>query len=290
MDRKTNDLTVVVPAYNEEQGIRKVLNDLKEVLDENLKRYEIIVVNDGSRDRTGEIASETGVTVISHPINVGYGQAIITGVEKAKYETIAIIDADGSYPPSELTKLLAHAPDFDMVIGARKGRHFWGSMFKSPARLIFLWLSEYATGQNIPDANSGLRIFKKNSIPNDPLFCRGFSFSTTLTLMFISTGKFVKFVPIEYVERQGKSKIRIIRDTLRVSQVLVESLLYYNPLKLVLPFCLMPFVSFAAVHVAKVSGMSNFGLAYLIWLLIVVNASVGLFMMGLVIDIIRLKK
>ncbi|MHB9155572.1 MAG: glycosyltransferase family 2 protein [Endomicrobiales bacterium] len=290
MEEKDFALSVVVPAYNEEEGIAEVIGDLERVLGGAKVRHEIIVINDGSSDRTAELARAAGARVIAHPVNVGYGQSLLTGFSHAVHDHVAMIDADGSYPAGELLKLLPYAPDFDMVIGARSGAHYWGTMLKFPARLIFLWLSEYVTGQTIPDANSGLRIMKKETLFCGPILCRGFSFSTTLTLMFISSSRFVKFVPIEYHARKGHSKVRIVRDTLRAAQVLVESIIYYNPMKLVLPLCLLPFAGFVTFAALFFWGTGWNTAETLGWAFVLLSFSLLLFVLGTVLDLMRLKK
>lgn len=231
-------LSIIIPAYNEEESIKETLSELLSFCNSELAKYQIIVVDDASTDRTAAIAEgHKEATVIKNPVNAGYGGSIKKALSEARYEHILIMDADGTYPPGEIKKLLPFAADFDMVIGARKGKHYRGSFFKSVSRKIFFLLVKYVTGENIPDVNSGLRIFKKNAVMKfyDRL-CRGFSFTTTITIAFISTGHIVKHVNIDYRKRIGKSKVRFVRDSLRTLQILVESISYFNPIKAFLPF------------------------------------------------------
>lgn len=231
-------LSVVIPACNEEAAIQQTIDDLRRVLTDRGITHEIIVVDDGSTDRTGEIARTAGVTVIGHPACGGYGRSLKDGIRRAKYDVIAITDADGTYPNNRLPDLfdLVAVEHFDMAVGARTGKHYRGSLFKAPARRVFLWLSEYATGSTIDDINSGLRVFRKamaleflHSISN------GFSFTTTITLAAMLNGHFVKYIPIDYYARVGRSThVRYWRDTLRSLQIIVEAILFYNPLKLFL--------------------------------------------------------
>jgi glycosyltransferase involved in cell wall biosynthesis len=177
------------------------------------------------------------VTVLRHPISGGYGRSLKHGIVTAKYDLIAITDADGTYPNDRLPDLYRAVADegYDMVVGARTGSEYRGSFFKMPARRVFQWLSEYATGTRIPDVNSGLRVFRKD-IPLRYMHTIGdrFSFTTTITLASLLNGHFVKWVPIAYYKRKGKSHVRYWRDTLRSLQIIVENFLYYNPLKLFL--------------------------------------------------------
>jgi glycosyltransferase involved in cell wall biosynthesis len=229
-------VSVVCPAYNEGGTVGKTVATIHTVMASTGLDYEIIVINDGSTDSTAEEASLAGATVFSHPVNAGYGAALKTGILKARYDWIAIIDSDGTYPIEMLPELLTYVPDFDMVVGARTGKFYWNSTIKSAARLFFLWLSEFVTGKHIPDINSGFRIFRKQ-IAQQHLarISNGFSFTTTLTLAMFLEGHFIKYVPVAYYPRaDGKSKVRHFRDTLKALEVLVKAILYYNPIKLYL--------------------------------------------------------
>lgn len=236
------EVSILIPAYTEADAIAEVISGLNEALRNSGWRYEILVVDDCSKDGTAETAEKAGAKVISHPKNMGYGGALRTAIEHASYDFIATIDADCSYPPKELLKLLPYAATHDMVVGARQGKNYWGTLFKHPARLAFLALAQFVVGQRIPDVNSGLRLLRKSVVIEMlPRLCHGFSFSTTLTLSFLSSHRFVHFEPIDYLSRVGKSKVRYIRDTLRTLQLMLETTVYYNPLKAGIILMLFPF-------------------------------------------------
>lgn len=222
--------TVIVPALNEEEGIASTLDSLHS-LD---PRPEIIVVDDGSTDRTREIASSKGAKTLSHPVPGGYGRSLKDGIQAATHDIIAITDADGTYPVERLPEFVrALGAGYDMVVGARQGKHYRGSFLKMPARLAFKWLVEFTTGQRISDVNSGLRVFRRSQCQRyfgD--LCNGFSFTTTITLVYHLTGKFVLYQPIDYRPRIGSSKVRFVRDSLRTLQYITEVIATYNPLKL----------------------------------------------------------
>jgi len=236
-------ISVIVPVYNEEKAIIKTLHELQDVLEGGFKDYEIIVVDDGSNDTTLEKIRKSGInglTLISHVENLGYGKSLLDGILSSRHNCIGIIDGDGSYNPNDIKNLFVYFSQYDMVVGARQGKEYRRGVWKRPARMFFQMLAEYASGRKIPDVNSGLRLFKKDIVLNfQDSLCTGFSFTTTLTLIFMLNHYFVKYVPIEYVKREGRTKVRHIRDTLRVGQIIVEAILYYNPLKLflLLAFC-----------------------------------------------------
>jgi glycosyltransferase involved in cell wall biosynthesis len=226
------EITVVIPAYNEENAVGPTIHGVREALSRSGLKFDIITVDDGSADGTAAAAEAAGSKVIRHPVNRGYGRSLLSGIEAAAHDWILIIDADGSYPPGEIEKLLPHVPAFDMVVGARQGRLFWGSYAKAFMRWTYLRLARFVAGEPIPDANSGLRIFRKSAVADMPVICYGYSFTTTMTLSFLNSGRFVKFVPIQFAERVGKSKVKAVRDMLRTLQIMTQVIIYFNPLKL----------------------------------------------------------
>lgn len=225
-------LSVVIPAFNEENGIATVLERIRALPID----AEIIVVDDGSTDETAVRARAVGVKVISHPANGGYGLSLKSGIRAASHDLIAITDADGTYAVEDLPALASKLEEgFDMAVGARHGAAYWGLFLKMPARFVFKFLVEFSTGKHIPDINSGLRVFRKSDVePLFPLLCDTFSFTTSLTLAYCFLHKFICYLPTSYEKRIGHSKVRIIRDSLRTLQFLVESIAYFNPLKLFL--------------------------------------------------------
>lgn len=249
------DITAVIPAYNEEAAIIPTVEGVRGALRESGYGFEIIVVDDGSSDSTAGAAEGAGAKVIRHPANRGYGRSLLSGIEAAANDCILIIDADGSYPPSEIAKLLPYAQTFDMVVGARQGRLFWGSYIKAAMRWTYLRIARFVAGEPIPDANSGLRLFRKGAVRDMPVICYGYSFTTTMTLSFLSAGLFVKFVPIEFAERVGHSKVKPVRDILRTLQIMTQVMVHYNPLKFAAAMTLIPGVpALAAAAVFMFSG------------------------------------
>lgn len=245
-------LSYVVPAYNEEQGILNALQRLISTLSGLNMPYEIIVVNDGSRDRTKELAEQfKNVKLISHPINIGYGNALKSGIKKAQYEWIGIVDADGSYPIEDIPKLVHEMQNgFDMVIGARINTGELDKPVKKMFRWIFKAVLKLVIKTSIEDANSGFRIFKRElAVGLFPFLCGTFSFTTSLTILAMGQACFIKHIPIQYHPRKGSSKVRHIHDSMRTLQYIVQGITFFNPIKffVILSFCMILIVCIPAM-------------------------------------------
>lgn len=228
-------ISVVIPAYNEQNAIADTIANVKRAFDASNHTYEIIVVDDCSTDRTRALAEEAGAMVITHPKNAGYGNSLLTGIRNAKHPWIGITDADGTYPVEELPSMLEEADrrELDMFVGARQGKHYRGSALKSVARMGFKFLSEFAVGQRIPDINSGLRVMRRDMIMRfAPALSGGFSFTTTITIIAFLTHHFVDYRSVTYHPRIDASHVRYVRDTLRTAQIIVMTILFFNPIKL----------------------------------------------------------
>lgn len=242
---KNTSLSIIIPAYNEEGSIYQTIERVRVLAQKQSWNVEIIVVNDGSKDDTGKIASQSGAIIINHPINGGYGLSLQHGIKEATHQFIAIIDADGTYPVEELPRLVEMVTEdgYDMAIGTRSGAEYRKGIWKYPARIIFRWLAEYVAGQKIPDINSGLRVIKRDKLlQHYERTCLGFSFTTSITLIFMLKGYFVGYTPVSYASRIGKSKIKHFRDSLRTAQIMISVIAYHNPLKLFLLIAILNFV------------------------------------------------
>lgn len=231
--------SVIIPAYNEGTVIAVTVFDILKVLKlNNIEGAEIIVVNDGSTDRTAEMAIKAGAILINHPHNIGYGRSLKDGIKAAKYDTIIITDADGTYPLEMIPILYSeYEKGFDMVVGARQGANYDESFKKKMLRLVLKKLVEFTAGRKIPDINSGLRVFsKQETLPYFTKLCDTFSFTTSLTLAYMMNGKFVQYMPIDYKKREGTTKVRLFRDSMRTLQFITEAILFYNPIKIFIVF------------------------------------------------------
>ncbi len=231
--------SIVIPAYNEEHAIAETVQACQRELPKTGQPYEILVVDDGSSDKTAEIAEAAGARVIRHLNNLGYGRSLKDGIRAATYDTIVITDADGTYPIDQIPSLLqTYREGFNMVVGAREGKNYSESVKKGALRFILKHLVEFTAGRKIPDINSGLRIFSRcDAVPFFSYLGDAFSFTTSITLAYMMTGKFIKYLPIKYDKRAGRTKVRLFRDSLRTLQCIVEAILFFNPLKIFIVFC-----------------------------------------------------
>lgn len=279
-------ISIVIPAYNEAEVIERSISELRDSLTKHGLAAEIVVVDDGSADGTGELAKQAGATTIRNPHNVGYGLALKAGIRAAANDTIVIIDADLTYPVEAIPVLLAeYRKGFDMVVGARTGHHYEGGALKGPLRKLLQFLVEFTAGREVPDANSGLRIFSKKVISSYlQHLCDTFSFTTSLTLAYMMTGRFVQYVPIDYQVRVGKSKVRLFKDSLRTMQYIVQAIIYYNPLKIFLLLTLLTILlSLFGFVTAAITGLNApyfLGIGGLLMSIIV-------FSLGLLADLLR---
>lgn len=236
-------ISVIIPAYNEEEAIEKVLDDVTRVMKEHSYDFEIIVIDDASTDRTAEIARDKGVKLIKHTVNKGVGAARKTGILNSTGETIVMLDADGTYPAGSIPELLKYIPEYDQVIGCRNSEHGYLKVLRQPVKWIMFKLASFLVKQNIPDLNSGFRALKKEIILKYLyLIPNGFSCVSTMTLVFLCNDYNVKYIPIEYYKRIGKSKFRIFIDTRDFLFTIIRIIMYFNPLRIFIPLTFSLFV------------------------------------------------
>ena len=229
-------ISVIIPAFNEEGAIGKTIDEITKTMKENtvLEKSEIIVVNDGSTDNTKKEAIDKGVIVLDNIQNMGYGYSLKKGIRKAKNETIVIIDADLSYPFSSIMEMLKEKEKgFDLVVGARTGKYYKESLLKTVLRKILKSFVQFVSGKKIKDINSGFRIFDKSTvIKYFPRLCDTFSFSTSQTLAYMMNNLSVCYVDISYNKRYRKTKVKLLKDSIKTMKYILESGIYYNPLKI----------------------------------------------------------
>ena len=227
-------LTVIIPCYNEEKGIRDTILTLLPTTQKH--NWQIIVINDGSTDKTLEIINEiSGIEVINHIQNKGYGASLKTGINASNTEYISFYDADGQHRPEDLEKLAKKAEYSDMIVGARdKSSHKDWS--RKPGKWVLGKFANFISGQKIPDLNSGLRVIRKSEIANYlHLFPEGFSFSTTSTIAFMNLGKKVEYLPIQTKKRVGKSTVKQLKHGSSTLLLILRLMVLFNPLRVFLP-------------------------------------------------------
>src|SRR5262249_37362142 len=156
---------------------------IREVLTRAGLAHEIVVIDDGSKDDTGRRAEEAGAVVLRHLSNRGYGASLKTGITAAKYETICITDADGTYPAAIVPEMLEGLKPPAMGVGPRAGKSVAIPLVRRPAKWVLNQLANYITASKIPDLNSGLRAFRRDAAMQYFHFLPDqFSFTTTITM------------------------------------------------------------------------------------------------------------
>ena len=224
-------VSIVIPAFNESESIAEVVAVLRAAA----PWREIIVVDDGSSDGTGERAAAAGATVVRHPYNIGNGAAVKNGIRRAAGDYILIVDADGQHPPEEALRIAARLGEYDLVIGARS-TETQATQARRAGNGALNWLASYLTGRDIPDLTSGFRGARASGLREFlHLLPNGFSTPTTTTLAFIKGGYSVTFEPIHARQRSGQSKIRLARDGAKFLVIIFKIVTIFSPLRIFLP-------------------------------------------------------
>jgi glycosyltransferase involved in cell wall biosynthesis len=227
------DFSIVIPAKNEEEGLAAMLPGLRRKYPE----AEIIVVSDGSIDRTVQICEEQGVMVISHPYSKGNGAAIKAGARVATGDYIVFMDGDGQHDPADIERFLYKIEEgYDLVVGARSGLSSQASIARWSANSLYNKLASWMVNREIPDLTSGFRcVNRRKFLSFLYLLPNGFSYPTTTTMAFFRAVYSVGFVPITVSKRLGKSHINILRDGIRFVLIIFKIGTLYSPLKIYFP-------------------------------------------------------
>ena len=284
-NKNINGVSVVVPVYNEGKSIDSTISTLNSVLASIGTDYEIIFVNDGSTDDSANILKKKVdlIKLVEHRSNRGYGAALKSGIRIAKYEIIIITDADGTYPNEIIPDLINKIYEKDMVVGARTGSKVAIPLIRKPAKWFLNKLANFLSGIKIPDLNSGLRVMRKDIIEKYfHLLPDGFSFTTTITLAMASDAYQIEYVPIDYLKRDGKSKIRPIHDTLNFIQLIVRTILYFNPLKVFMPIGLI----LIGLSFGLLMYRTFVDLAFGVTIIVMFLAGIQLLALGIIADLI----
>lgn len=252
-DRIT-EISVVIPAFNEEKGVGESIRELRETFNAANIEAEIIVVDDGSKDKTARAAKSAGARVIQHRSNRGYGASLKTGILAASYDIIGITDADGTYPAKYLPEMLYELETADMVVGSRTGADVHIPLVRKPAKWFLRQMANYVAQTKIPDLNSGLRVFRRDAaIQYFAILSDQFSFTTTITLAMLCDKYAVSYLPIDYRRRQGKSKI-MPWDAGSFAVLILRVAMLFRPLRVFLPIalaCVLYGISKAAIDLTR---------------------------------------
>lgn len=236
-------ISAIIPAYNEEKTIEKVIKDLRSTFESVSVSYEIIVVNDASKDQTGVLIDQIkGITAIHHSENQGYGASIKTGVKSARGEHILIIDGDATYPTEIIPRMIEHIDHYALVSGKRGGKNFdarW-LYLQRVGKFILRMVASYISKHKIPDINCGLRIYKKETFNKFLyLYPNQFSLTTTSLVAFLSNNYQVKFIPINYHKRAGKSTLKPFKSFTQFMNLILKISLFFNPIRIFLPLSIL---------------------------------------------------
>jgi hypothetical protein len=263
-------LSIVIPAYNEEDGIaeiaKRVLAVRADLAKAGVSLTELLVVDDGSRDRTAEVASQIeGVTLVRHPKNKGYGGALKTGFNLAQGDLIGFLDADGTYPPEYFPQLCQRAMNgADLVIGSRMaGEKSQMPPMRRLGNIFFAGLLTLITHQRVTDSASGMRVFKRSTLEQMYPLPDGLNLTPVMSTRAIHEGIRIAEVPIPYSERVGRSKLSVIHDGRVFLQSMVWTALAYNPVsilgKIGLAGIALGGLAIVALVIARLSGVTNLG-------------------------------
>jgi glycosyltransferase involved in cell wall biosynthesis len=240
-------VSIILPCYNEQDHVTAEVERICAVMDQSEYDYELLAFDDASTDDTLARLHEAAprfphLQVVHFYRNGGSGTVRRIGTQRARGEIVVWTDADMSYPNDripEFVTMLEKDSTLDQVVGARTSEQGTHKVLRVPAKWFIRKLAEQLTSSQIPDLNSGLRAFRRQvALPYLRLLPPGFSCVTTITLAFLSNQHDVRYVPIEYAKRAGTSKFRFVTDAYRYILQVLRMVMYFNPLKVLMPVAL----------------------------------------------------
>lgn len=277
---ETKTISIVIPCYNEDDTIQEVIKTIPKI--DEIR--EIIIVNDGSTDKTAEKAQESceNIKVISHTYNIGNGASVKTGARNAKSDYILFMDGDGQHKSQDILKLTEFIDKYDMVIGARS-ENAKVSGYRTLGNQFLNWLAGYLTGVKILDLTSGFRLVNREKfLEFYDLYPNQYSYPTTSTMAFLKSGYFIKFVKLDTIEKRknGKSGIKPIRDGFKFINIMLKIIILFSPMRFFFPVTLLFFgiflstTTYQLINSHKLAGSS----------IIIFIFTIQIFFIGLVID------
>jgi glycosyltransferase involved in cell wall biosynthesis len=288
-------LSIVIPAYNEERGIEEIIQRVLAIQPElpaaGVEMLELIVVDDGSSDRTAEIAGGIpGVKLIRHNPNQGYGAALKTGFSQAEGELIGFLDADGTYPPEYFPQLCRLAlAGAGLVIGSRmSGAKSQMPLMRRLGNLFFAGLLTLFSRQRVTDSASGMRVFRREILSRVYPLPDGLNLTPVMSTRAIHEGIQVKEYPIPYSERVGRSKLSVIRDGSIFLQSMIWTVLTYNPVRILgmigvggVAFTALVAIGLVIARLMGVTSLGPWGVAALFWAVVSAILGINLFALGI---------
>ncbi len=287
-------LSVVIPAYNEEDGIAEIAHRVLAVKDSlrevGVDDLELIVVDDGSKDKTIEIASNIdGVTLIKHPKNKGYGGALKTGFSQARGELIGFLDADGTYPPEYFPKLCVEAMNgSEIVVGSRMA----GAKTEMPAmrrigNFFFANLLSILGRQRITDSASGMRVFKKEILQKILPLPDGLNLTPVMSTRALHEQIKMTEIPIPYSERLGNSKLSVVHDGRLFLESMIWTALTYNPVRILgliglagIIFSILVSIGLVIARIGDTTSLGAWGVTAVFTALITAVGGISIFALG----------
>ncbi len=277
------ELSIIIPAYNEENVIGQLVAKTKQQLQDIYQngQYEIMVIDDGSKDKTAELAKKSGAKVLTHPYNIGNGAAIKKGMRNAKGKLFLLMDGDGQHNPKYIPPLIKLSRQYDMTIGSRMG---WKeiSWHRKIANIIFNKFSSWLMNSKIIDLTSGFRIINA-SIARRFIFLlpNKFSYPTTLTMALSRAGYTISYFPIKLKPRRSKSKISLLADGMRFLTIITKIAAFFNPLRVFVPISLFCLVSGISHGIYKIIIR---GEKYTEFTIFLITVALLIFLMGLIAE------
>jgi glycosyltransferase involved in cell wall biosynthesis len=239
--------TIVLPCYNEEAHVLLEIERITKAMDASGYSYELLVIDDASTDDTLDVLKKAlddfpHMRLMPFQRNGGSGTARRIGTREARGEIVVWTDADMTYPNERIPEFIEYLdqnPHCDQVVGARTSEQGTHKILRVPAKWLIRKIAERLTATQIPDLNSGLRAFRREvSLPYLRLLPPGFSCVTTITLSFLSNQHPVEYLPIDYAKRAGTSKFHFVKDAYRYILQVLRMVMYFNPLKVLMPLAL----------------------------------------------------
>ena len=247
--------TIIIPAYNEEKPLSFVLEELSSIIDDS---YEVILIDDGSTDKTAEVADDFGIKIIKHPVNFGKGASMMTGIEAAQGQNIIFLDADNTYPIEKIKTIVNLLKEYDMVNGARENLVNM-EMFNRFGNKLFRKMFKIFYKSNINDPLSGLYGLKKECLELMQLSSYGFDIETEITIKATCMNLKIAEFPIQYNERVGETKLKPVRDGFHILKRIISFLLIFNPnYSIIIPGFFLFFFSLILFLILSLTSI-NFG-------------------------------